>query len=98
MAARFQTAAFSIPDRILYAYEFARRTTLSGQRLVVWLVIVVSSFDVFAQTATTGALTGTVTDPSGAVVQNAKITLRNYGTDGTLATITGQDGVYRFSL
>jgi hypothetical protein len=43
-------------------------------------------------------LTGTVTDPSGAVVQNAKITLRNHGTDGTLTAITGQDGSYRFSL
>jgi len=43
-------------------------------------------------------LTGTVTDPSGAVLQNAKITFRNYGTDKTLTAVTDQDGSYRFSL
>jgi hypothetical protein len=43
-------------------------------------------------------LTGTVTDPTGAVVQNAKITLRNYGTDEMLTATPGQDGLYRFSL
>jgi hypothetical protein len=43
-------------------------------------------------------LTGTVTDPSGAVIPNARITLRNDGTGGTLTAITGRDGLYRFSL
>jgi hypothetical protein len=74
-------------------------TTLSSaESLVLWLLVVVSSLNVCAQTASTGALTGTVTDPGGAVVQNAKISLRSYGTDGTLSAITGQDGLYRFSL
>lgn len=56
------------------------------------------SLDVFTQSASTGALTGTVTDPTGAVLQNAEITLRNYGTDETRTAITDQDGSYRFSL
>jgi hypothetical protein len=68
------------------------------QNLVLCLVVVVSSLDVCAQSASTGALTGTVTDPTGAVVPNAKITLRNYGTDGTLTAITDQGGLYRLSL
>src|SRR5215471_7693103 len=66
--------------------------------LVLCHLLFVSSLDVRAQTASTGALTGTVTDPSGAVIQNAKITLRNYGTNETLTAITDQDGLYRFAL
>ena len=65
--------------------------------MVLWLLVVVSSLDVRAQSASTG-VTGTVTDPSSAVVLNAEITLRNAGTEDTRTTITGQDGLYRFSL
>ena len=54
------------------------------ERLALWLLLGVTTLDVCAQTASTGALTGTVTDPTGAVIRNAKITLRNYGTRGTL--------------
>jgi hypothetical protein len=74
-------------------------TTVSGiQSLVLCLFLFVISSDVCAQTASTGALTGTLTDPSGAIVQNAKITLRNYRTNETLTETTNQDGLYRFSL
>ena len=74
-------------------------TTISGVKsLILCLLVVGSSLDVCAQSASTGALTGTVTDPSGAVVQKAKITLRNYGTDQTLTATTDQDGLYRLSL
>src|SRR5262245_2949736 len=68
------------------------------QSLVLCLVVVVSSLDVCAQSASTGALTGTVTDPSGAVVPNATIALRNHGTEETRTAITNPDGLYRFSL
>src|SRR5512132_1496754 len=74
-------------------------TTISGvQSLVLCLLIVGSSLDVCAQSASTGALTGSVTDSTGAVLQNAKITLRNYGTGETRTAITNQAGLYRFSL
>ena len=45
----------------------------------------------------TGSITGTVTDPSGAVVRSAKVTLTNEGTAASLTTTTGSDGSYRFS-
>ena len=45
----------------------------------------------------TGSITGTVTDPSGAVVSGAKITLLNEGTGASLSTTTGGDGGYTFS-
>src|SRR5882724_3405531 len=41
----------------------------------------------------TGSITGTVTDPSGAVVGGAKVTLTNEGTGQSLTTTTGSDGL-----
>jgi hypothetical protein len=45
----------------------------------------------------TGSITGTVTDPTGAVVGSAKVTLTNEGTAAALSTTTGPDGGYKFS-
>ncbi len=45
----------------------------------------------------TGSITGTVSDPSGAVVSGAKVTLTNEGTAATVTTTTGSDGLFRFS-
>jgi len=70
----------------------------SSQSLAFCLLVIVTAFEVFAQSAPTGALTGTVTDPQGAVVPKAKITLRNNGTGQVLTTATDLAGLYRFSL
>jgi len=51
-----------------------------------------------AQTAGTGALTGTLTDPTGAVVPNVTITATNSDTGQTRTAKTGGDGVYTISL
>jgi hypothetical protein len=45
-----------------------------------------------------GDLTGTVTDPSGAVVPNATVSLKNNGTGQTRTTTANNTGSYRFSL
>src|SRR5580692_8495864 len=45
----------------------------------------------------TGSITGTVTDPSGAVVSGAKVTITNEGTGASLSTSAGADGIYNFS-
>jgi hypothetical protein len=68
------------------------------RQLLLLLFVIVTSLVVCAQTASTGAVTGTITDPSGALVRNARITVRNHGTGGTLTANTGEDGSYRFSL
>ena len=79
-----------------------RRTLIAGitrpGRLIICAFVVVRSLDVCAQSAATGALTGTVTDPTGAVLQNAQIALRNIGTGESRTAMTDQDGSYRFSL
>ena len=48
----------------------------SSQSLAFCLLVIVTAFEVFAQSASTGALTGTVTDPTGAVVPSADRRLR----------------------
>ena len=45
----------------------------------------------------TGSITGTITDPSGAVVSGAKVTLTNEGTGASLSVNTGTDGGFTFS-
>ena len=51
-----------------------------------------------AQTTTTGELSGTIKDASGAVVPNASITLKSIDTGSVLSTQTSATGAYRFSL
>ena len=51
-----------------------------------------------AQSAGTGALTGTVKDPTGAVVPNATVTLTSSDTNQVRTATTGADGSYRFNL
>jgi hypothetical protein len=51
-----------------------------------------------AQTAGTGALAGTIKDPSGAVVPNATVTATSADTGAVRTTMTAADGSYRFSL
>ena len=45
----------------------------------------------------TGAILGTVTDQSGAVIAGATVSLKNEGTNATLSTTTGPDGTYKFT-
>src|ERR1700722_9325392 len=51
-----------------------------------------------AQSITSGDITGTITDPSGARVPNASISVNNVNTNATQSTKTSQDGTYRFAF
>jgi hypothetical protein len=46
----------------------------------------------------TGAITGTVTDPTGAVVPKARVTGTNEGTNATREALTNDDGDFTFAL
>ncbi len=50
-----------------------------------------------AQSLTTGAIVGVVTDPSGAVIPNAGVTVRNVETGQMRTTSTGPNGTYTIS-
>jgi carboxypeptidase family protein/TonB-dependent receptor-like protein len=45
-----------------------------------------------------GVITGTITDPTGAVVPGATVTITNVGTNAAQSATTGSDGSYRFPL
>ena len=51
-----------------------------------------------AQSAGTSALTGTITDPSGAAIPNVTVTITSNDTGQSRTTTTGSDGGYKFSL
>src|SRR5215468_9600448 len=52
----------------------------------------------FAQSLTSGDITGVVLDPSGAVIPNASVTITNDAIGTTQTHTTNGEGVYRFSL
>src|ERR1700722_13744402 len=60
-------------------------------------LLVACTSPVWAQSST-GALTGTVTDPSGGVVTGATVTATNIGTGQARTTTTDSSGNYKFSL
>ena len=57
-----------------------------------------SGHTISAQTGTTGDLTGVVTDPTGALIPNVKVQLRDLQQGANRETKTSDAGVYRFSL
>jgi hypothetical protein len=72
---------------------------MSSRSVLVWMFVVVSSLFPLRATAQSfnGAITGVVSDASGAVVPDAALTLRNIATDQVVATtISGADGEYAF--
>ena len=64
--------------------------------MFVFALLSLGAFAAYAQ-VDTGAILGTVTDPSAAVLAGARVTLTNLGTNATLSTTTGGDGTYKFS-
>ena len=49
----------------------------------------------FAQSTTTGGISGSVTDPQGGVVPNATVTVTNIATNAAVTAVTNTDGGYR---
>ena len=64
-------------------------------RRIKLLVALAAAFAAYAQTSR-GTVTGTVLDPTGAVVAGARVTLTGVSTGVKLATASNDAGVYRF--
>src|SRR5215471_18829263 len=69
----------------------------------LWILLLIATLtaltpSLLAQSAGTGALTGTVRDASGAIIPGVTVTLTSADTNQTRTTITTEDGSYRFSL
>src|SRR6476469_965447 len=68
-----------------------------GLRIVLILIMSgACAVSVLAQGLTAGTVTGTVTDPNGAVVPNATVALENAVTGYNRSMTTGADGAFRF--
>jgi Carboxypeptidase regulatory-like domain len=65
--------------------------------LVCLVALFICVSPVMAQSATTGALTGTVTDPSGAVISGATVTATSLATGQSRDATTDSSGLYRLS-
>jgi hypothetical protein len=77
---------------LLSARRVAPRFILALSAIAILLA---SSTRIHAQTTiSTGSIQGTVTDPSGAVVSGAKVSIRNKGTNQTIPTTTNSSGAY----
>jgi hypothetical protein len=74
------------------------RSKVGGFSIVGLLAALLATFlavsSANAQSTTDGAIGGTVTDPSGAVVPNATVSSRNLGTDATANGVTDGSGRY----
>jgi hypothetical protein len=62
------------------------------------LLILLVTPELPAQTPGTGAIVGTVSDPSGARVSNAHVKVVNNGTDFSREVVTTTDGIFRCTL
>jgi hypothetical protein len=71
---------------------------MSSKVVCFHLLLLLATALLSAQTAGTGAVTGTVTDSSGAVIPNATVTATQTETGQERTATTSADGTYRFSL
>src|SRR5215470_16800018 len=74
-----------------------RRSGRSALLAFAALMIFASPISSFAQYHVNGTITGTVTDPSGAVVAGVRVTATNIATNTAQSTVTNSSGVYLFS-
>jgi len=60
--------------------------------------VLMAVVSLWAQTATTGSISGGVTDPSAAVIAGVPVTLKNLDTGSSTSTTTNEQGSFSFSL
>ncbi len=71
------------------------RLVLRSAQLSLAALPLLAPYALHAQVET-GTITGTVTDPSGAVLPNVTVTARNLGTNATRTATTASNGTYSF--
>jgi len=65
--------------------------------LVIIVLLALSAVSALAQTGSTGAIVGTITDQSGAVLPDATVTLNNKSTNSTASTTSNSAGHFVFA-
>jgi hypothetical protein len=74
------------------------RTLKSLPTILVAAVLLLTCNLSFAQTLTTGDVTGTLTDSSGAIIPEGTVVLKSLETGATRTVTSNSEGVYRFNL
>jgi len=75
--------------------SFSRRLARFSGWLLAFAGLLVFSLPLLAQTtAGTGSIVGTVTDPSGAVLRDARVAITNTATGQVISTATNSSGAY----
>src|SRR5215472_4208351 len=74
-----------------------RRSGRSTLLAVAAFMVFASPICSFGQYHVNGTITGTVTDPSGAVVAGVRVTATDVATNASQSTVTNASGVYLFS-
>ncbi len=75
------------------------KRTLGACRMALLVAMCgVGAGNAFAQATVSGTITGTVTDPTQAVVPGAEVVLTSKATGDTRQGLTNESGVYRFDL
>ena len=69
---------------------------LNKLQVVALLALLFTAAFALSQGITTGSISGTVTDPSAAVVSGAKVTAQNVATGQTLNAETNDTGYFTF--
>ena len=75
-----------------------RSSHAAGRRLLAIFAISIIATYLYSQTASTGALTGKIFDPSGALVPGATVRLTNPGSGDSRSAITDGGGNFHFLL
>src|SRR5215469_18922392 len=83
---------------VLRGSSMINRSANCPRTLCVLLVAALMALQAAGQSIVTGDAVGTVTDPSGAVIPGATVTLTNVGTNAVQTTTTESSGFFRFSL
>src|SRR5437660_3887355 len=66
--------------------------------VIALCVLSLATAPMFGQSLTTGNISGTVVDPSHAVIPGAKVELKSLDTGSTASSTTNSSGAYSFSL
>src|SRR5271155_1989279 len=74
------------------------KTYSDAIRVVICMVVIFLAAGSLPAQIDRSSISGTVTDPSGAVVPGATVTVTNAGTSQAVTLITGGDGSYTASL
>src|SRR5262245_59926753 len=93
----YQCAAIST-DNLERGVCVSPKNIFLSQLLVLVTVLAASIAPLFAQTGNTSAITGRLTDPTGAVLPGVSVTVTSLATNQTRNVVSAEDGVYRVPL